>query len=104
MKLRRFSNFLLWMTTVVAVSIMAFSNPVLAVGPDDMTRQPKVDDRPDPLTKKQRAMHQKAVEAKLVGKAFGKTHEVARGQYVELEREGEDPVWTVQPVFPVGTT
>ena len=99
MKLRWFSSSLLLMTTVVAVSIMVFSSPVLAVGPDDMTRQPKVDDRPDPLTKKQRAMHQKAMEAKLVGKAFDKEFEVASGQYVELEREGEDPVWTVLGEF-----
>ena len=35
------------------------------------------------------------MQAMLHGKAFGKTHEVARGQYVELAREGEDPVWTV---------
>jgi len=55
----------------------------------------KVDDRPDPLTTAQRELHQKAMEARLHGKAYGKTKEVARGQFVELEREGEDPVWTV---------
>jgi immune inhibitor A len=48
----------------------------------------------------QRALKMKALEAKLYGKAYGKTHEVARGQYVELEREGEDPVWTVLGEFP----
>ena len=32
-------------------------------------------------------------------KAYGKTHEVAKGQFVELEREGEDPVWTVLGEF-----
>ncbi len=29
------------------------------------------------------------------GHAHGKVHEVARGQFVELEREGEDLIWTV---------
>jgi immune inhibitor A len=95
MKLRQFSSFLLLMTTVAAVSIMAFSSPVLAVGPDDMTRQPKVDDRLDPRTQEQRELSRQAMQAVLHGKAYGKTHEVARGQYVELAREGEDPVWTV---------
>jgi len=57
------------------------------------------DDRPDPLTTNQRAMRQKALKAKLHGKAHGKTHAVARGQYVELERTGEDPVWTVLGEF-----
>jgi immune inhibitor A len=61
--------------------------------------QPRVDDRLDPATQEQRALRQQALQAKLVGKAFGKKHEVARGQFVELEREGEDPVWTVLGEF-----
>ncbi len=57
------------------------------------------DNRPDPLTTKQAKLKEKALEAKLNGKAYGRTHEVARGQFVELEREGEDPVWTVLGEF-----
>lgn len=87
------------MTAVVALSMIAFSSPVLAVGSDDMTMQRKVDDRLDPLTRKQRAMHKKALEAKLAGKTTDKKFEVARGQYVELERQGEDPVWVVLGEF-----
>ena len=30
---------------------------------------------------------------------MGNTYEVAKGQYVELAREGEDPVWTVLGEF-----
>ena len=57
------------------------------------------DNRPDPLTTKQAKLKEKALEAKLNGKAYGRTHEVARGQFVELEREDEDPVWTVLGEF-----
>ena len=56
---------------------------------------PREDNRPDPLTSEQLALKEQAMEAKLNGKAWGKTHEVARGQFVELEREGEGALWTV---------
>ncbi len=59
----------------------------------------KEDNRPDPLTTRQAELKEKALEAKLNGKAYGKTHEVARGQYVELERQGEDAIWTVLGEF-----
>ena len=80
---------------IAGLCLLAFTYPVLGSGPDDLLRQPKVDDRQDPLTKTQRDLRKKALQASLNGKAYGKTHEVARGQYVELAREGEDPVWTV---------
>jgi immune inhibitor A len=57
------------------------------------------DDLPHPLGDQQRALKAQALEASLNGKAFGKTHEVARGQFVELEREGEDSIWTVLGEF-----
>lgn len=59
----------------------------------------KVDYRMDPLTSAQAAQKVTAMDAVLNGKAFGKTHEVARGQYVELARQGEDPVWTLLGEF-----
>ena len=74
---------------------MAFSSSILAVEAEDQAQFFRVDDRLDPMTEEQRALHEEAMQAKLMGKALGKTHEVARGQYVELERDGEDPVWTV---------
>jgi immune inhibitor A len=55
----------------------------------------KEDNRPDPLTTQQLKLKEQALEAKLNGKAWGKTHEVARGQFVQLEREGEGVLWTV---------
>jgi immune inhibitor A len=66
---------------------------------DDPDSISKLDNRPDPLSDTQGELLEQALEAQLNGKAYGKTHEVARGQFVELEREGEDPVWTVLGEF-----
>jgi len=60
------------------------------------------DDRAHPKGDVQRALKQRALQARLAGKTTGKTHRVANGQYVELEREGEDSIWTVVGEF--GTT
>jgi immune inhibitor A len=60
---------------------------------------PREDNRPDPLTTNQLELKKEALEAKLNGKAFGRTHQVAQGQFVELEREGEGALWTVLGEF-----
>jgi immune inhibitor A len=52
-----------------------------------------------PLGRAQAVAKSRAVQARLNGKAKGKTHQVARGQYVELTREGEDSIWTVVGQF-----
>lgn len=73
--------------------------------PDNGNGNPPVEpsrkdhDLAHPLGKQRRALRQEAMEAKAQGKAHGKTHEVARGQFVELEREGEDLIWTVLGEF-----
>jgi immune inhibitor A len=59
----------------------------------------KSDNRVHPLGEAKAALMERAMEAKLQGKAYGKTHEVARGQFVELERTGEDSIWTVLGEF-----
>jgi len=86
---------------LAAASLSVAATPAAAqdTGPAKDSVAIKVDDRPDPLTTRQRELKQKAVEARLRGKAYGRKHEVARGQFVELEREGEDPVWTVLGEF-----
>jgi immune inhibitor A len=86
---------------LAAASLTVAATPAAAqdTGPAKDSVAIKVDDRPDPLTTRQRELKQKAVEARLRGKAYGRKHEVARGQFVELEREGEDPVWTVLGEF-----
>jgi immune inhibitor A len=66
---------------------------------DDPEFTPKKDNLPDPLTTAQLELKQKALDAKLNGKAYGRVHEVARGQYVELAREGEGALWTVLGEF-----
>lgn len=65
----------------------------------DLGYERGTDRRMDPLTKVQAAQKETAMNAVIHGKAYGKTHEVARGQFVELERQGEDPVWTVLGEF-----
>ncbi|MEO5820986.1 MAG: immune inhibitor A domain-containing protein [Vicinamibacteraceae bacterium] len=57
------------------------------------------DDRAHPKGDAQRALKQRALQARLAGKSSGKTHRVANGQYVELERQGEDSIWTVLGQF-----
>ncbi|MEP7702527.1 immune inhibitor A domain-containing protein [Paraglaciecola sp. 25GB23A] len=52
-----------------------------------------------PLGDKQNALKLKALQAKLKGKTSGPVKEVAKGQFVELEREGEDSIWTVVAQF-----
>ncbi|MDK9710671.1 M6 family metalloprotease domain-containing protein [Acidaminobacter sp.] len=60
---------------------------------------PKMDNKPDPLTTEQLELKGKAFEAKLSGKDAGNTVEVAKGQFVELAREGEGAIWTVLGEF-----
>ncbi len=52
-----------------------------------------------PLGDKQSALRDKGFEAKVNGKTSGPVAEVAKGQFVELEREGEDSIFTVIAEF-----
>ena len=62
----------------------------------DESTQSKTDDRSHPLGDQQRALRAAAAEAQILGKTSGgPVHEVAHGQYVELERLGEDTILTV---------
>ncbi|MEJ2488104.1 MAG: immune inhibitor A, partial [Anaerolineales bacterium] len=66
---------------------------------DDPSFGPKEDNLPHPLGLQQAELKQQALDAVLNGKAYGRTHEVARGQFVELERTGEDLIFTVLGEF-----
>ena len=96
-----------WFSTLVVLTILvAAIVPAVAAAPnasrgeyDDPSFVHKEDNRPDPFTSAKLELKEQAFDAKLNGKAYGKTHEVARGQFVELAREGEDPVWTVLGEF-----
>jgi len=85
--------------TVAPIAASPSAAPAASGGYDGPDLAPKEDNLPDPLTTKQAELKQQALEAKLNGKAYGKTHEVARGQYVELAREGEGAIWTVMGDF-----
>jgi immune inhibitor A len=54
-----------------------------------------------PLGKKQQSLRTKGVQLKLSGKLAPDTKvaKIAKGQYVELAREGEDTIWTVLGQF-----
>lgn len=85
---------------VVMLPGTAIASPLAPSGmDDDPTFVQKEDNRPDPLTTRQLDLKKQALEAKLNGKAKSKVHEVARGQYVELAREGEGAIWTVLGEF-----
>ena len=62
----------IWAVSAIGIFTMGLSNPAFALGPRNLERQAKVDDRLDPLTQNQRDLRQKALEAKLQGKAFGR--------------------------------
>jgi len=100
MNTKLFRTFLvtaLLLTVVVSAAGAApWANRAAYDGPDFVAKE---DNRHDPLGDTQAELTAQALDAKLNGKAYGKTHEVAKGQFVELAREGEDPVWTVLGEF-----
>jgi immune inhibitor A len=90
------------LTILIVVGMLpgaALASPAGNGAYKDAEFTPKKDNLADPLTTQQLEMKEKAVEAKLNGKAYGKVHEVAKGQYVELAREGEGALWTVLGEF-----
>ena len=60
------------------------------------------DDFRSPEAKRYDAALQQALQDKLKGKAKGKVHRAANGQYVQLERTGEDRIFVILVEF--GTT
>src|SRR5512140_2544925 len=100
MKAKWFGTLLILALLVIAVVPAASAAPKASDGAyDDPTLAQAEDNLPDPFTTKQLELKQQALEAKLNGKAYGKIHEVARGQYVELELDREGAVWTVLGEF-----
>lgn len=100
MKAKWFGMVLTLTLLVVAVVPIASAAPIASGGVDDeLGLAPVEDNLPDPLSTKQLELKKQAMEAKINGKAYGKVGEVARGQYVELAREGEGAIWTVMGEF-----
>jgi immune inhibitor A len=77
-----------------------------AAPPSDSGPKAGPHDLPSPLSDKQRALRAKALEMQLTGKIpkGAKVGQVAKGQYVQLAREGEDSIWTVLGEFGESTS
>jgi immune inhibitor A len=90
-------------TLLIIVGLMLSLSAAAFAAPPQVNAEPDLagrnDNKADPLTTRQQELKQQALNAKLNGKAYGKTHEVARGQYVQLELEGTGMVWTVMGEF-----
>jgi immune inhibitor A len=91
---------------LVVIVIMLSISAVASAAPDPGNsagaadqRAAKPDDLPHPLGQQQRALRQQALQREISGKAYGRVAEVARGQFVELERTGQDLIFTVLGEF-----
>ena len=87
------------MTLVAATAVALMPVQAGAQAARDGVRLSRSDNRPDPMTTRQLEMKKLAAEGTLRGKAYGRTGDVARGQYVQLSREGEGALWTVLGEF-----
>ena len=86
--------------SLLASSVFAAPAQVSSAKPDS---QNKSDDLKHPRGDKQRALHQAGMQKVLKGQAQGsgknKVVQVAKGQFVELARQGEDSIFTVTGEF-----
>src|SRR5687768_6886959 len=97
MKAKWFSTALIVMMLVVAMVPAVSAAPGAA---DEIINLGANTDNPShPLGDQQMELRAKGFEAKVNGKTSGPVAEVARGQFVELAREGEDSIWTVLGEF-----
>src|SRR5688500_8413662 len=93
MKARLFSALLIVMMFVVAIVPAAGAAPGSAASGPDITNRP--DNLPHPLGKMQQKDRLEAFQAKLAGEGGENPHKLRHGRYVELERLGEDSIWTI---------
>ena len=90
---------------VFAILVLLIASIPVAAGAAPASQEPllyigaNTDNPSHPLGEKQAALKAKGFEAKMNGKADGPVKEVAKGQFVELERLGEDSIWTVIAEF-----
>ena len=95
-----------WLAALTAATlVMSLAGSATAAGPKAgaANAAPKSDNLPDARAEKQSALRQTGLEKVLTGnaKAVGKNKvvKVAKGQYVELAREGEDSILTILAEF-----
>lgn len=90
---------------IVMILALVAVVPVLGAGSTtDQTDQTlpyggNTDNLPFPQGQRQGAMRMKGLQAKWTGAAEGPVVKLGDGQYVELEREDEDSIWTVLGQF-----
>jgi immune inhibitor A len=99
MKAKWFSTLLVVVLLAVAIVPLAGAAPATASLPPDESVGTNSDNGHHPLGDNQAMLMAKGLDAKLHGKANGKVVEVAKGQYVELARQGEDKIWSVLGEF-----
>src|SRR5690349_3875793 len=91
----RLSLFLTLLVALSALAPAALAAPAPPRLPVDKDNVGISDNRVGPLGQKQNALRQLGLQARLMGKAPGKVHEVAKGKYVELDRETTDKIFVV---------
>lgn len=106
--LRKLFALLTSLALVLTVATPAFANDPAAAPPEeDSGAAPLSDNLPNPLAEKQRALRTAAQAAVLNGEVTplgdNKVVNVAKGQFVELARTGEDSILTVLGEFGTAT-
>ena len=100
MKKRWYRLVLIVAMLVIAIVPAVSAAPATSNGADEIPMEGANTDNPShPLGDAQAQLKLKGFEAKLNGKTSGPVKEVAKGQFVELDRQGEDSIWTVVGEF-----
>jgi immune inhibitor A len=99
MKAKYFSISLIVVMLVAAIVPVAGAAPAPPPTGELLMIGSPVDDAPHPLGAMRRTARQEALEAQAHGSAHGSIYRLKHGKYVELEREGEDSIWTVLGEF-----
>jgi immune inhibitor A len=87
------------LTTLLVAGLALPPAAAAQSGPESPEVRGRSDNPDHPLGKAQALRRAAALRQQLAGKAAGKVRQVAKGQYVELAREGEDSIWTVLAQF-----
>ncbi len=96
MKKRWYRLVLIVAMLVIAIVPAVSAAPASSNTADEIPMEGANTDNPShPLGDAQAQLKLKGFEAKLNGKTSGPVKEVAKGQFVELDRQGEDSIWTV---------
>lgn len=96
---RTLAIFLIIIFSFASLAVVYASPDIDGDVEDRVRTHMKKDNKQDPLTTKQLELKAKALEAKLKGKGVGNIVEVAKGKFVELERDNEGAIWTVLGEF-----